>query len=132
MHDGARRYQRVVRDRLARNGIAIRTEPIDRARSTTMGAFARFGSRREIRSPRDAMFFPPASIRNRDLAITLGCALNTTRHGETGTLSDTNVPRVFVAGDASRDAQFVVVAAAEGVKAALAINKALQARGTAA
>jgi thioredoxin reductase len=37
------------------------------------------------------------------------------------------VPRVFVAGDASRDAQFVVVAAAEGVKAAMAINKALQA-----
>ena len=31
-----------------------------------------------------------------------------------------------VAGDASRDAQFVVVAAAEGVKAALAINQALQ------
>ena len=45
---------------------------------------------------------------------------------KTGTLSDTNVPRLFVAGDASRDAQFVVVAAAEGVKAAVAINKALQ------
>jgi thioredoxin reductase len=41
-------------------------------------------------------------------------------------LSETNVPGVFVAGDASRDAQFVVVAAAEGVKAALAINQALQ------
>ena len=38
----------------------------------------------------------------------------------------TNVPGVFVAGDASRDAQFVVVAAAKGVKAAVAINKALQ------
>ena len=45
---------------------------------------------------------------------------------KTGTLCDTNVPRLFVAGDASRDAQFVVVAAAEGVKAAVAINKALQ------
>jgi thioredoxin reductase len=33
---------------------------------------------------------------------------------------------IFVAGDASRDAQFVVVAAAEGVKAAMAINQALQ------
>ena len=39
---------------------------------------------------------------------------------------DTNVPRLFVAGDASRDAQFVVVAAAEAVRAAVAINKALQ------
>ena len=45
---------------------------------------------------------------------------------KTGTQCDTNVPRLFVAGDASRDAQFVVVAAAEGVKAAVAINKALQ------
>jgi len=43
-------------------------------------------------------------------------------------LCGTNVPGVFVAGDASRDAQFVVVAAAEGVKAAVAINKALQQR----
>lgn len=32
----------------------------------------------------------------------------------------------LAAGDASRDAQFVVVAAAEGVKAAMAINQALQ------
>ena len=39
---------------------------------------------------------------------------------------NTNVPGVFVAGDASRDAQFVIVAAAEGVKAALAINQAIQ------
>ena len=46
---------------------------------------------------------------------------------KTGNLCDTNVPRVFVAGDASRDAQFVVVAAAEGVKAAVAINQALRA-----
>jgi hypothetical protein len=32
-----------------------------------------------------------------------------------------------VVGDASRDVQFVIVAAAEGAKAAVAINKALQA-----
>ena len=45
---------------------------------------------------------------------------------KTGSLCETNVPGIFVAGDASRDAQFVVVAASEGVKAAVAINKALQ------
>lgn len=33
---------------------------------------------------------------------------------------------VFVAGDASRDAQFAIVAAAEGLRAAVAINKTLQ------
>jgi len=45
---------------------------------------------------------------------------------KTGKLSNTNIPGVFVASDASHDAQFVVVAAAEGVKAACAINRALQ------
>ena len=51
-----------------------------------------------------------------------------TRRGvvKTGTLCNTNIQRVYVAGDASRDAQFAVVAASEGVKAAVAINRALQ------
>jgi thioredoxin reductase len=44
---------------------------------------------------------------------------------QTGTPA-TQRAAAFVAGDAC-DAQFVVVAAAEGVKAAVAINKALQA-----
>ena len=76
--------------------------------------------------PRDALFFATAQHPQSSLAIALGCAV--TRRGtvQTGNACDTNVPRLYVAGDASRDAQFVVVAAAEGVKAACAINKALQ------
>jgi hypothetical protein len=35
------------------------------------------------------------------------------------------VPGLFVAGDASKEAQFVIVAAAEGAEAGMAINKAL-------
>jgi thioredoxin reductase len=35
------------------------------------------------------------------------------------------VPGVFVAGDASKDAQFVIVAAAEGAEAAVAIDALL-------
>lgn len=38
----------------------------------------------------------------------------------------TNVPGVFVAGDAEDDVQFVIVAAAEGARAAVAINRELQ------
>jgi thioredoxin reductase len=38
------------------------------------------------------------------------------------------VPGVYVVGDASRDVQFAIVAAAEGAKAGVAINKALQER----
>ena len=37
----------------------------------------------------------------------------------------TNVPGLYVAGDASRDVQFVIVAASEGAQAAVAINKTL-------
>jgi len=35
---------------------------------------------------------------------------------------------VYVAGDASRDVQLVIIAAAEGARSALAINKALLSR----
>ena len=46
------------------------------------------------------------------------------RHGtvRTDQLGQTHIPGLFVVGDASRDVQFVIVAAAEGAKAAVAIN----------
>jgi thioredoxin reductase len=52
------------------------------------------------------------------------------KHGvvKTDHLGGTHVPGLFVVGDASRDVQFAIVAAAEGAKAAVAINKALQQR----
>ena len=47
---------------------------------------------------------------------------------KTDHLGTTCIDRVYVVGDASRDVQFAVVAAAEGAKAGVAINRALQAR----
>jgi thioredoxin reductase len=38
---------------------------------------------------------------------------------------ETSVSGLFVAGDVSRDAQLAIIAAAEGARAALAINKRL-------
>jgi thioredoxin reductase len=115
-----------ARERLARNRVEVRAERIARIdHDDGMLTTIAFTDGREC--PRDALFFATGQHPQSDIAISLGCTL--TRHGtvKTGTLCDTNVPRVFVAGDASRDAQFVVVAAAEGIKAAVAINKALQA-----
>jgi thioredoxin reductase len=43
----------------------------------------------------------------------------------TGAYETTNVPGLFVAGDASRRVQFAVVAAAEGAMAAFAANTEL-------
>jgi thioredoxin reductase len=121
-----RRIDRETRARLVRNAIQVRherVEALDHRDGLLKAIVFAAGDTLE----RDVVFFNTGQHPQSELAVRLGCSL--TRHGtvKTGTLCDTNIPRVFVAGDASRDAQFVVVAAAEGVKAAVAINKALQA-----
>ena len=119
------RLGRRGRARLERNAIGVRTERLINIEHTDgrMHTIA-FASGEPLTA--DAMFFTTGQHAQCDIAVRLGCVLNRKGTVDTGTLSETNVPGVFVAGDASRDAQFVVVAAAEGVKAALAINKALQ------
>ena len=117
---------RRLRERLGRNHIEVRTERVVAVEHADgeLSAIA-FASGPAL--PRDALFFAAGQHPQSPLAVALGCALNKKGAVKTGTLSDTNVERVFVAGDASRDAQFAVVAAAEGLKAAVAINRALQA-----
>ncbi len=120
------RLERRLGDRLARNGVAVCTDPIaslhhedGRLEAVTLAS----GESQR----RDALFFSTGQHPQSPLAISLGCTLTNRGVVKTGTRCDTNVERVFVAGDASRDAQFAVVAAAEGVKAAVAINRALHA-----
>jgi thioredoxin reductase len=119
------RLDRRHRERLDRNRIPVRAsrvtglEHVDGMLSTIT-----FAAEEPLRA--DAMFFTSGQHPQCDLASRMGCVFNNRGTVNTGRLSDTNVPGVFVAGDASRDAQFVVVAAAEGVKAALAINQAMQ------
>lgn len=74
---------------------------------------------------RQALFFLPEDRGVSGLATRLGC--DVTDHGaaKTGTYEKTNVPGLFVAGDASRRVQFAIVAAAEGAMAAFAINNEL-------
>jgi thioredoxin reductase len=74
----------------------------------------------------DALFFNTGQRQSCDLPQKLGCALE-----DRGLLASSNrqrstVPGVFLAGDADGDVQFVIVAAAEGAKAAVVINKELQ------
>jgi thioredoxin reductase len=76
----------------------------------------------------EAVFFSGGQALQSELPKRLGCEV--TRRGtiRTDHLGQTCVPGVYVVGDASRDVQFVIVAAAEGAKAAVSINKSLQAR----
>jgi thioredoxin reductase len=75
----------------------------------------------------DAIFMSTHQRPQCALPKVLGCDLNRQGLVKTDHLGQTRVPGLYVAGDASRDVQFVIVAAAEGAKAAVAINKALQA-----
>ena len=113
------------RGRLSRNHIDVRLERIASIEHAD-GALTTLSFASGPPLARDALFFATGQHPQSPLAAALGCTL--TRKGvvKTGTLSDTNIDRVFVAGDASHDAQFAIVAAAEGVKAAVAINRALQ------
>lgn len=113
------------RARLSRNQVDVITARVTRIVHED-GELTQVEFDRHEPRPLDAIFFTTGQHSRCDLAASLGCAFNRKGTVDTGTLSQTNVPGVFVAGDASRDAQFVVVAAAEGVKAALAINQALQ------
>jgi thioredoxin reductase len=77
------------------------------------------------RVPRQALFFNTGQHPRSPLLEKLGCVFDDdggVRCSETG---ETSIPGVFVAGDVSRDVQLAVIAAAEGARAALAINKFL-------
>ncbi len=75
--------------------------------------------------PRRALFFCSGQHQRSPLAAKLGAHLNAKGTVDTGSREVTNVPGLYVAGDASKEAQFVIVAAAEGSEAGMAINQAL-------
>lgn len=74
---------------------------------------------------RRALFFITGQRQASALPARLGCRFTEQGAVNTGECEATNVPGLFVCGDASREAQFVIVAAAEGAEAGMAINKAL-------
>jgi thioredoxin reductase len=73
-----------------------------------------------------ALFFSTGQDHSCDIPRELGCRFTAKGAIRTDRYERTGVPRLYVAGDASRDVQLAVVAAAEGAKAAIAINRELQ------
>ena len=74
----------------------------------------------------DALFFVNGYVQQSHLMEQLGCNIGKKKMIITNKFQQTNVPGVFVAGDVDKDVHFVVIAAAEGAKAAVIINKELQ------
>ncbi len=73
-----------------------------------------------------AMFFGEGTKQQSDLGDMLGCEFTDKGVIKTKRLQQSNIPGLYVAGDAARDMQMVIVAAAEGAKAGVAINMDLQ------
>ncbi len=105
--------------------IAVRNEPIT-SLAHSDGQLEAVVFRGGDRLPRRALFLNTGQYTRSPLAERLGCRFTKRGAVECNLLGATNVPGVYVAGDASRDVQFVVVAAAEGAKVAYAVNVALQ------
>lgn len=74
---------------------------------------------------RRVLFFQSGQRQGSDLAAQLGCRFTSKGAVRTGEYEVTDIPGVYVAGDASRLVQLAIVAASEGAQAAFAINKSL-------
>jgi thioredoxin reductase len=106
--------------RLTRNGIAIRDEPVVRLEGND--TLERIVFERGEALVRRALFFTTGQTQRSELAETLGCEINEKGTVRTGRYETTHLSGLYVAGDASRAVQWVVVAASEGAEAAFAIN----------
>jgi thioredoxin reductase len=108
-------------ERLARNGITVREDRIVRLEGRD-GVLERIVFTDGPPADRRALFFTTGQYQQSALAIRLGCEFNDKGTVRTGKYEATHLPGLYVAGDASRAVQWVVVAAAEGAEAAFAIN----------
>jgi thioredoxin reductase len=110
--------------RLRKRGVDLREEAIDSLveKNGCLEAIRFMGGET---LPRRALFFTTDQHPRSPLLEGLGCT-----YDEKGGLAcdgdgKTNIPGVYVAGDASRDVQLAIIAAAEGARAALAVNRYL-------
>jgi thioredoxin reductase len=110
--------------RLSASGIAVRDEPVLRLEGKG-GLLERIVFAGGDAVSRSALFVCNGQRQGSPLAKGLGCRFTEKGTVDTGKCEATSVSGLFVAGDASKEAQFVVVAAAEGAEAGMAIHKAL-------
>jgi len=123
--DGTNKLTGPQVSQLQRNGITVNLKKI---KSLT----GKDGQLQEIvladgsTEKREVMFFNTGTEQQCTIGEMLGCEFTSNGVIKTRKLQQTNVKGIFVAGDAARDVQLVIVAAAEGTKAAVAINMELQ------
>lgn len=121
--DGAFYLRNWQRENLAKKGINIITRKIIRLEhdDSLKGIVLNNGST----VPCNSLFTHHGFQVNRTLLDQLGCMVTKKGAAITNRHQQTSVPGVYVAGDASYDMHFVIVASAEGVKAGVTIHEQL-------
>lgn len=112
-------------ERAERAGITIRTERVTRLEACD-GRLCAVHFERGSPIPCTGLFFNTGQFQRSDLAERLGCSVKDNGGIATTKRQATDVPGLYVAGDADKDVQFVIVAAAEGATAGVAINREIQ------
>jgi thioredoxin reductase len=122
--DGPAKLSPKMRRHLRQRRVEIHEEKIARLEGRD-GMLERIVLASDNALPRRALFFASGQHQHSSLPHQLGCRFTKKGAVATGHHESTNVPNLYVVGDASKDVQFVIVAAAEGAQAAVSINKAL-------
>ena len=121
---GGSRISRDAAARLSAAGIKVRETSILRLEGRH-GMLERIVFAGGDAVARSALFVCTGQRQRSSLAERLGCRFTVKGAVDTGKCEATNVSGLYVAGDASKEAQFVVVAGAEGAEAGMAVNRAL-------
>lgn len=118
---------RIHRPLLKRLGIIVVEQEVVslEALNGFVAAVRTLGDKHDI----DALFFNTGTRQASPIPARLGCAFATSGAIKVDAQQRTSVPGVYAAGDAALYTHLVSVAAAEGAKAAIAMNKALMVSG---
>lgn len=123
--DGKYKVKPHQQEQLEANGIEVVFTPIARLEGQD-GQVQEVVFKNGDRRPCEALFFVNGYTQHCNLYETFGCEVSKKGIVVTNRFQQTSTPGLYVAGDADRDMHFVVVAAAEGAKAGVMINKELQ------
>jgi thioredoxin reductase len=123
--DGTEKLRQRDLELLKHNGVKVCTDAIERLEGED-GMLQRIVLKNGKSREQQALFFSGVTTQQSDIGQQLGCEFTGKGVIKTRRLQRANIPGLYVAGDAARDMQLVIVAAAEGAKAGVAINMELQ------
>jgi thioredoxin reductase len=122
--------ERSYREELRGRGIEVYTQRIARLGGAKRLEHVELADGRRL--PCRAVFLATGQHQRSPLAVGVGCTFTHKGALKTTRFQMTNVPGLFAAGDCSWDVQLVIVAAAEGARAAFTMNQELTRRALAA